>query len=289
MEDKLTKNKAANIILSAILTFFMPGLGQIACGKIKRGVAVYIFSLIFFIAAAFVAIQPIPMFNIIAAGLIFISVFLFTLIDSILIAKNPDNTLKLKPLIGYSILVIASIVNSSLVQPAISKTIKAKYIQAFHIPSISMMPSLLIGDHLLVNKQTYKKNSPKRGDIIIFDFPEDTSKTFIRRVVGIGGDVIEIRNKQLYINGKQYSENYVMYADSKSLPKNSHPIDDYGPTAIPEDSFFVLGDNRNSSYDSRYWGFLTADKIKGKAATIYWSWDKANNRVRWDRIGKLIN
>lgn len=152
-----------------------------------------------------------------------------------------------------------------------------------------MMPSLLIGDHLLVNKQTYKKNTPKRGDIIVFDSPEDTSKTFIRRVVGISGDVIEIRNKQLYINGKEYSENYVIYTDSNSLPKKSRPIDNYGPASIPKESFFVLGDNRNSSYDSRYWGFLTTNKIRGKAATIYWSWDKENNRVRWDRIGKLIN
>lgn len=289
MEDKLTKNKISNIILSTILTFFMIGLGQMACGKIKRGIFLYIISEILLIAAAFIAIQPLPMFNIIAAGLIFISVYSFALIDSILLAKNPDNTLKFQPLIGYSLLVIISLVNSSFVQPVLSKTIKDNYIQAFKIPNASMMPSLLIGDHLLVDKQAYKNNSPKRGDIIVFDLPEDTSRIFIRRVVGSGGDVIEIKNKQLYINDKQYHEDYIIYTDSTSLPDNSHPIDNYGPVSIPKDSFFVLGDSRNSSYDSRYWGFLASDKIKGKAVTFYWSWDKENSRVRWERIGKLIS
>jgi len=289
MRGKLTKNKILNIILAAVLTFFMIGLGQIASGKIKRGIVLYILSLILFIAAAFIAIQSFPPFNIIAAGLIFISFFLFALIDSILIAKNPDNSLKLKPLIGYSLLAVIVIVNSSLVKPVISKTIKEKYIQAFKIPTGSMIPSLLIGDHILVNKQAYKNGSPKRGDIIVFDLPEDVSKTFARRVIGVGGDVIEIKNNQLYINNKEYTEHYVIYTDTKSRPRSSQPTNNYGPVSVPKGSFFVLGDNRNNSYDSRYWGFLATDKIKGKIATIYWSWDKENKKVRWDRIGKLVN
>lgn len=289
MEDKLTNNKTLNIILAVILSFFMIGLGQIACGKIKRGVSLYILSQILFISAAFIAIQPFPLFNIIAAGLIFISVFLFAIIDSILIARNPDNSLKLKPLIGYPLLVVILIVNSSLVQPVINKTIKDDYVQAFQIPTRSMLPSLLMGDHILANKTAYNNSGPSRGDIIVFDFPEDTSRTYIRRVVGLGGDVIEIKNKQLYINDTKYNENYIIYVEAKSLPENSQPIDNYGPVSVPKGSFFVLGDNRNHSYDSRYWGFLAADKVKGKAATIYWSWDEENNKVRWDRIGKPIN
>lgn len=289
MEDKLTQNKTLNIILSAILTFFMIGLGQIACGKIKRGVVLYILSQILFIAAVFIAIRPFPPFNIIAAGLIFLSVFLFVIIDSILIAKNPDNTLKLKPLIGYSLLIFITIVDSSLVEPVIKKTIKDNYVQTFKIPSGSMIPSLLIGDHILVNKQAYKNNGPKRGDIIAFDLPEDASRTFLRRVVGVDGDVIEIKNRQLYVNGKKYNENYIIYTDTRSPSENREPIDYYGPVTVPKGSFFVLGDNRNNSYDSRYWGFLASEKIKGKTATIYWSWDKENNKVRWARIGKPVS
>lgn len=289
MADKLTQNKTLNIILSTVLTFFMIGLGQIACGKIKRGVALYILSLILFIAAVFIAIQPFPPFNIIVAGLTFASVFLFAIIDSILIAKNPDNSLGLKPLIGYLLLIIISIANSFLIQPVISKTIKDNYVQAFKIPSGSMIPLLLIGDHILVNKQAYKNSSPKRGNIVVFDFPEDASRTFIRRVVGVGGDAIEIKDKQLYVNGKKYTEDYVIYTDSKLISEKRQPIDFYGPVSVPKDSYFVLGDNRDTSYDSRYWGFLDSIKIKGKAINIYWSWDNENNKVRWDRIGKPIN
>ena len=152
-----------------------------------------------------------------------------------------------------------------------------------------MIPLLLIGDHILVNKQAYKNSSPKRGNIVVFDFPEDASKTFIRRVVGVGGDAIEIKDKQLYVNGKKYTEDYVIFTDSKLISEKHQPIDFYGPVSVPKDSYFVLGDNRDTSYDSRYWGFLDSIKIKGKAINIYWSWDNENNKVRWDRIGKPIN
>jgi signal peptidase I len=289
MEDKLTNNKTVNIISAVLLSFFMIGLGQIACGRIKRGVSLYLLSQILSLAAVFIAIQPFPLVNIVAAGLIFISVFLFSIIDSVLIARNPNNSLKLKPLIGYSLLVIISIVNSFIMQPVTSKTIKDNYVQAFQIPTASMVPSLLLGDRILVNKTAYTHTGPKRGDIIVFDHPLNTSRTYVRRVVGIGGDTIEIQSNRLYINGEKYNEDYILYTSTKSPSEDRQPIDNYGPVSVPSGSFFVLGDNRNNSYDSRYWGFLDANKIEGKVITIYWSWDKENNKVRWERIGKVIN
>jgi signal peptidase I len=161
-------------------------------------------------------------------------------------------------------------------------------VQAFEIPAGSMKPTMLIGDHILASKYIYFFSEPKRGDIVIFPFPEEPSKNFIKRIVGIGGDIIEIRNKQVFINNELHREIYTINQDSRILPKNVQPRDNFGPTKIPEDSLFVMGDNRDHSYDSRFWGFVKKSSVKGKAVSIYWSFDKGQDSVRWDRVGKNI-
>lgn len=283
VEYRLAKNKTINIITAAILSFLLLGLGQIACGKIKRGISLYIISNILIGIAIFICIQPFN-HNIFVAAIIYIVVFLFVIIDSIIIAKNPDNTLKLKPFVGYLLLVGILIVNSSVIKPVITKTIRNDFIQAFKIPAASMMPSILIGDHILVNKRLYRNSKPQKGDIVVFTIPQEPSKDFIRRIIGLSGDVIEIKNKQLYINSQKIEEDYIINTDSNILQNR----DNYGPVTVPEGSLFVLGDNRDNSYDSRFWGFLDSEKLKGKVATIYWSWDADSSSVRWSRIGKLI-
>src|SRR3989338_6163317 len=199
VEHRLAKNKTINIVGAAILSFLMFGLGQISCGKIKRGVSLYIISNILIGVAIFICIQPFN-YNILVAALIYIVVFLFVIIDSIIIAKNPDNTLKLKPFVGYSLLVGIFIVNSSVIKPVIANVVRNDFVQAFKIPAASMMPSILIGDHILVNKRLYRNSKPQKGDIVVFTIPQEPSKDFIRRIIGLSGDVIEIKNKQLYIN-----------------------------------------------------------------------------------------
>ena len=165
--------------------------------------------------------------------------------------------------------------------------IRTFIVQAFKIPSGSMIPTLLIGDHILVCKFYYKLFKPKRGDIIVFKYPQDTHKDFIKRVIGLPGEVIMIKNKKVYINGKPLDEPYVVYSKNPSfyLPMR----DNFGPVKIPKDSYFMMGDNRDKSLDSRFWGFLPKDLILGKALIIYWSWDPKNHRVRWGRIGKIIH
>ena len=283
VEHRLAKNKTINIVGAAILSFLMFGLGQISCGKIKRGVSLYIISNILIGVAIFICIQP---FNhtILVAALIYIAVFLFVIIDSIIIAKNPDNTLKLKPFVGYSLLVGILIINSSVIKPVIANVVRNDFVQAFKIPAASMMPSILIGDHILVNKRLYRNSKPQKGDIVVFTIPQEPSKDFIRRIIGLSGDVIEIKNKQLYINNQKVEEDYIINTDSNILQNR----DNYGPVTVPEGSLFVLGDNRDNSYDSRFWGFLDSQKLKGKVSSIYWSWDAENSSVRWNRIGKLI-
>ena len=178
--------------------------------------------------------------------------------------------------------------------------IRTFIVQAFKIPSGSMIPTLQIGDHILVNKLAYGIRIPlwghylvdfgkvQRGDVIVFIFPEDRSKDFIKRVIGVAGDTVEIRGKKIYINGQQVTDPHAHFEGDD--PQNVLPAsrDDYGPTKVPENHLFVMGDNRDRSYDSRFWGFVNLDDVRGKAFLIYWSWDGSDRWVRWERLANLI-
>ncbi|MCX5882247.1 MAG: signal peptidase I [Deltaproteobacteria bacterium] len=178
--------------------------------------------------------------------------------------------------------------------------IRTFIVQAFKIPSGSMKETLQIGDHILVNKFIYgvklpylqftliPLKNPQRGDIVVFEFPEDKDKDFIKRVVGVAGDVVEIRNKQVWVNGALQQGSFIVNSDPHFFPGNLQPRDNFGPITVPEHSLFVMGDNRDHSYDSRYWGFVNLKAVKGKAFIIYWSWDKDNFGVRWGRLGNIL-
>jgi signal peptidase I len=178
--------------------------------------------------------------------------------------------------------------------------IRTFVVQAFKIPSGSMKPTLQIGDHLLVNKFIYgvkipfiRKtlipiSEPKRGDVLVFIYPEDRSKDFIKRVIGVGGDTIEIRNKKIFLNGLPYSDAHGIYADDFVIPGSIQPRDNFGPLKVPEGALFTMGDNRDQSYDSRFWGVVERKDVLGKAMIIYWSWDSEQTNVRWNRLLKLI-
>ena len=179
--------------------------------------------------------------------------------------------------------------------------IRTFVVQAFKIPSGSMIPTLVIGDHILVNKFTFgvkvpftdhimfSFDAPERSDIIVFKYPEDESKDFIKRIVATPGDKISLRNKVLYVNGNPVIESYIQHTDSTVFPSGLHPRDSFAPITIPPDKYFVMGDNRDQSLDSRFWGFVNREKIKGKAFLIYWSWDRENTGVRWMRLGKTVH
>ncbi|WP_027370607.1 signal peptidase I [Desulfovermiculus halophilus] len=189
--------------------------------------------------------------------------------------------------------------------------IRSFVVQAFKIPSGSMLPTLQIGDHLLVNKFIYgiklpfteitlvPVSDPESGDIIVFKFPEDDSKDFIKRVIGVPGDTIRIEDKQVFRNGQPLREPYVQHT-APHLAKQEFPMpkwpphefdprarDNLGPVHIPDGSYFVMGDNRDESYDSRFWGFVREEAILGRAWRIYWSWNGITN-IRWGRIGDPV-
>jgi signal peptidase I len=191
-------------------------------------------------------------------------------------------------------------IEAILVAIVLALFIRTFVIQAFKIPSGSMKETLKIGDHILVNKFIYGVKipflqttivpitNPKRGDIVVFKFPEDPSKDFIKRVIGVAGDVVEIRDKKVYVNGKLLNHDFGIHTDPYIFPANVQPRDNFGPVVVPPHSLFVMGDNRDQSYDSRFWGFVDLKAVKGKALMIYWSWDKDNFGVRWNRIGHLL-
>jgi signal peptidase I len=193
--------------------------------------------------------------------------------------------------------------------------IRGFVVQAFKIPSGSMKSTLLIGDHILVNKFVYgisipfvdKKivsfGEPKRGDIIVFRYPEDPSKDFIKRVIGVPGDIVRIDNKKVLVNSKLLDEPYAQHVRSEVIPGNillpgsMHRRDNIDHIEVPPHSYFVMGDNRDESHDSRFWGVVDTSAIKGKAFIIYWSWnsdgrlslDPKEGYVRWNRIGSLLH
>ena len=190
---------------------------------------------------------------------------------------------------------------SIIIAVLLALVIRTYLVQAFKIPSGSMEDTLAIGDHLLVNKFIYgtkvpftatsiiKIRDPRQGDVIVFEYPEDPSKDFIKRVVGTPGDVVEGKDKKVFVNGKHYENPHEIHKEKEIIPKEMNPRDTFGPVTVPANSYFVMGDNRDRSYDSRFWKFVRRDQIKGLAFIKYWSWDREKFRPRFGSIGNLIN
>jgi signal peptidase I len=184
--------------------------------------------------------------------------------------------------------------------------IRTFVVQAFKIPTGSMEENLLIGDHLLVNKFIFAPvasplertllpvASIKRGDVIVFKYPEDPERDFIKRVIGLPGETVEVREKKVYINGQALDEPYAHYLLPVSTPSEFHEVtsfdvrERYGPVTVPADQYFVMGDNRDNSQDSRYWGFLRRDYVKGKALVIYWSYEAEREDYQEEGAGATI-
>ncbi|MEP6689755.1 MAG: signal peptidase I [Gemmatimonadaceae bacterium] len=206
--------------------------------------------------------------------------------------------------------------------------VRAFLVEAFKIPSGSMEKTLLVGDFLLVNKAVYGAevpftharlpaiSKPGRGDVIVFDFPREPSKNFVKRLIGVPGDTLESREGSIYRNGRALAEPYVAHNDPNSDISNEdfhwqrdylvrsaeasigyHPSrNNWGPLVVPERSYFVLGDNRDNSFDSRYWGFVPDSLVKGRPLVVYYSYERDQTHrftswlthVRWGRIGERI-
>lgn len=185
----------------------------------------------------------------------------------------------------------------------IAMIIRAFVLQAYRIPSSSMEDTLLKGDHILATKYNYgltvpfttrkvwgADRVPKRGDIVIFTFPGNHSMDFVKRIIGVPGDTIEVREKNVYINGQLFKTSFEKHTDPFILTQGQGMVrDNFGPIKVEPGNCFAMGDNRDQSYDSRFWGFVPIQNIKGKALIIYFSWDSSKHWLRFNRIGHLVH
>lgn len=255
--------------VALFLSLLTPGLGQLYNGQLRKAIIAYIASICLSILIggnAFASFKTVVM------------CFAIVIPFSFCIAAEAIySAIKLKEIQlrqynrWYVYLVIILIISFST----------ALYVQnimhykAFVTPSGAMSPSLVPGDRFIVDKHAYKVGEPKKGDIIVFRYPVDPSKNFIKRIIGTQGDKIEIVDKVVKVNDKVQSENYIEHSDTKILASSVGPRDNFGPVIVPPNSVFVMGDNRDQSYDSRFWGFVDVSAIKGKAKFIYWSEDRS--------------
>ena len=184
--------------------------------------------------------------------------------------------------------------------------IRTFVVQAFKIPTGSMENNLLIGDHLLVNKFVFGPTATAleralfpigtitRGNVIVFKYPEEPERDFIKRVIGLPGETLELRAKKVYINGKPLDEPYVHFLEPPGTGGEFREVtsfdvrERYGPVTVPADQYFMMGDNRDNSADSRYWGFLRRDYIKGKALVIYWSYEAGREDYADESAGATV-
>lgn len=261
-------------LLAIMLTFILSGLGQLYAGKPKRGILFLTIQILVGLGLGLYAISPntktylitlIPVVLLFAFGI-------FVVFDAYFCARNFNkaNNLERKLSKGKRILLIFGVlfflVGPNLGTP-IAVYIRSNIIQAFRFPSGSMRPTIVEGDRLLTDKSIYKKSEPQRGDLIVFVYPPDDSRDFLKRLIAFGGETVEIKSGDVYVNGQ-------LIMDLKIKDKYYYNRGEYGqegnPVKVPEGHYYVLGDNSGSSSDSRFWGFVPEDNLIGKIYKIYW-------------------
>lgn len=253
-------------IIALLLSFITPGLGQIYNGRFKRGVILYLVQLLVFLVLIFLGLFStfyggITILLITLGLLIFI--WLDALFDAIRLKEVP-----LKRFNKWYIYLLILLIHAFVIQPVVSSAIKKNIVRAYKFPSSSMEPTLFPGDYFIVDKKIYKTEKPKRGDVIVFEYPKDPTKVFVKRVIATEGEKVEIIRNKIYINDQLIDDPWGHF----TMPRSS--VEDYGPVRVPEDSLFVMGDNRDNSQDSRFWGFVNIKKVKGKALYLYWAKNK---------------
>jgi signal peptidase I len=270
--------------LAFFLSLAQPGAGHFLLGHFRRGIA-------------WAVALPAAVLVLVVAAPIHIVFMLVALLVSYggLVACATDVTRLTVARPRWALVLVgwAALVAGTFVLAPIKDYYRENRAQAFTIPAGSMMNTLLVGDYILVDKAVYRARAPRRGDVVVFKYPVDERRDFIKRIVGTAGETIQVRGQQVLINGAALEEPYVLGGPPGVTPAGSSPSCPYAyacePVVVPPDSYFVLGDNRDNSQDSRYWGFVKRDKIKGKAVQVYWSWDSQTHWLRWWRLGQRVS
>ena len=270
--------------LAVIANLLLPPLGHLYVGAARRGLLIWVASRAVASAVPLLLLFLAPgRASILGMTVILVAATLVLPIDAFVLARRAKFSYRLRPYNRwYAYLAVAVLVG---VTGEMLRQALRMQVQGFRIPSSAMTPTLLEGDFFYIDKTVYRRQKPHRGDIVVFPFPQDPTKDFVKRVIGLPDEVIEIRNKEVLVDGAVLNEPYAVYSDPAIRPAGYDPRDNFGPYKIRPRELFVMGDNRDDSNDSRYWGALSTGSIKGRALVIYWSWDGARAAVRWNRIG----
>lgn len=278
----------------ALLMSICPGLGQMYAGHLVRGIALYITLIIvsWLAAIAFMYVES-RIVSILLLSVPFAGVLLIAL-DAFRCAKKQPQDYRLawfnKSGAYAGIFLLLLVTANPLMDFFVGKNV----VRAFYVTSASMDPTILANDILVINKLAF----PKKGDIALIEFGEKTRKSsqltnimedqMIRRIIAGPGDTLEIRGKDVFVNGEKLVEPYAYYSDEVSSINIGDEMSKYGPKQIPADNYFVLGDNRNFSMDSRILGFIGKNRIGGKVTKAFWSWSLAQGTIQWDRTAKTL-
>jgi signal peptidase I len=274
--------KRRNPAISFLLSLATPGLGHCYNGNMLRGASLYLGLLLLNIGLGLSGlISDIWGFVYYIAVVI---VFLILIATDAAVGADRLKSLELKWYNKWYIYVCIWLVVGYGMSPAIAWVAQRHILglRPFKVPAAAMEPGLNNGDYFLAKMQRYGSRTPARGDVIVFPYPEDPSKYFVKRVIGLPGEHLQIRNKKVLVHGQPLNDPWGVHNSAETIPGNISQRDNFGPITVTEGSVFVLGDNRDNSHDSRFWGCVETKTIEGKALFVYWSDDKK-------RIGKKLD
>ena len=287
--------------IAGLLSYLLPGLGQVYNGQATKGLLFnFVFSLwggIVFSIIFHTMKGSITQLNVVFLALVLMVSFvihLFIIIEGIRTANKVKESYQLKFYNKLYVYILAILITLG-VDYSLASATREFVVQAYKIPAASMQPTLLVGDYLISNQLYFRTRNPARGDLVIFKYPKNERLNYIKRIVGVPGDTLEIIEKKVYINHAALDESYIQQNNIQvSL---SGPNDNLNPIVIPQNEYFVMGDNRDNSEDSRHWGTVKRHQIIGKPIIVYWSWDGRISSwslfrkifsIRPGRIGKIL-
>jgi len=289
-----------NPLISFLLTILTPGLGQIYNSLIKKGLGIYLL-------LVFLEFIVLPLSGIAKtfSGMIFFlvlvfSIFIYAAIDAVRVSKTTHTVKDIR----FSKRLIILIVTINIGFYLIFDFGEYLGIKSFRIPTTSSEPVMLLGDFFIADLDYYDDKNPNPNELVLFQYPLDPKQIYLKRCIAAGGQTVEIKDKQVFVDGSRLQDSaFVQYIDPMVLPSdhgkyqyqsfnNLGSRDNFGPVKVPEGRYFMLGDNRDNSSDSRHWGFVSKKYIKGRPLYIYYSWDSAADnffdRMRLDRIGNKL-
>ncbi len=268
--------------VAVLLSLLLPGLGQLYNGQLIKGIILCsVLWMVDIVSLCLMwGISSAPS-NIILALFIDLLVLILIIRDAILVSRRIDRNFKPKFYNKWYVYIVLILFFHLIFWPVMDNI----FYDVHYVPSEAMSPTLVAGDRIVVDKFIYKFNDPTRGDIVTFRFPLNKNKLYVKRVMGMPGDTVEIVNKQLIINGTLLNEEYVVHMDSRVI----YGRDSLAAIVVPEGKYYVMGDNRDNSYDSRFFGFVDRNEIISKVRTVLFSWDTEKKRLRWERFGTQLS